>query len=83
MTIYSTSPLGPQSVRKEKKRVKTKGKNIIEFFEEPKQPLKLRRITSSKIMFPSMNIGQVMIRVKDLVLDPLKKEIAEYNRKYQ
>lgn len=84
VTIYSTSPLGPQPERKEKKRVKTKGKCISElYFDEPKQPFKLRRITSSKITFPSANIGQVMLRVKDLVLDPLKQEIADYNKKYK
>lgn len=84
ITVYSTSPLGPQPERKEKKRVKTKGKCISElFFDEPKQPFKLSRITSSKITFPSANIGQIMIKVKDLVLDPLKQEIAAYNKKYK
>ena len=81
VTIYSTSPFGTEPVKKEKKRVKTKGKCTVEIFDEPKQPLKLKRITSSKITFPSINIGQVMLRVKDLVLDPLKLEISEYNRK--
>lgn len=81
VTIYSTSPIGVESVKKERKRVKTKGKCTVEVFDEPKQPLKLKRITSSKITFPSINIGQVMLRVKDLVLDPLKQEIYEHNKK--
>jgi hypothetical protein len=40
--------------------------------------VKLTRITSSEITFPATNVGQIAMRVRDLVLDPLEHELSQY-----
>lgn len=43
------------------------------------QRTKISRITSSKIPFPATNVGQIMMRIRDLVIDPLKRELVGFN----
>jgi hypothetical protein len=74
VTVYSPSPLGDSPKVKHREQTTIKKKKTTENVEVPKTAVKLTRITSSKISFPAVNIGQVMMRVKDLVIDPLKQE---------
>jgi hypothetical protein len=69
------SILEVKCANKKKIPAKSKKKSIAEIIEEPVQPVKLQRITSSKIAFPATTIGQIMMRVRELVIDPLKKEL--------
>jgi len=56
---------------------KKKKKSVCEILEEMKLLPKVRRISSSKITYPSANYGQILDRIKDLVIDPLKLELGD------
>lgn len=62
-------------------RGKLHKRNITEFTESPKGEIKLSRVTSSKILFPATTTGQIIIKIKDLVLDPLRKEMTSHKYK--
>ena len=80
MTVYSPRPLNESPRVSYREKAKVKKKIIVEAMDEPRETFKLRRITSSKITFPAANIGQIMMRVKDLVLDPLRQEFADFHK---
>lgn len=56
---------------------KCKKKSVCEMLEEMKTEPKVRRISSSKITYPSANYGQILDKIKDLVIDPLKLELGD------
>ena len=76
LVIYSLKPLTVETPKPTRPK-KLKNFSIAEKIEEPITNIKLSRITSSKITFPSKNVGQIMMRVRDLVLDPLRKELID------
>ena len=81
VTIYTLKPIhtnNPSPIQTSKKKQK-KQKNVENVVNEP-QPttIKISRVTSSKILFPALTVGQIIMRVKELVLDPLKKELINY-----
>ena len=80
VTVYSPRPLNESPRVSYREKAKVKKKIIVEAMDEPRETFKLRRITSSKITFPAANIGQIMMRVKDLVLDPLRQEFADFHK---
>jgi hypothetical protein len=60
-----------RSIEKKKK----KKKNLSEILEEIKPVRRVRRISSSQIHHPALNMGEILEKIKELVLDPLKDEI--------
>ena len=66
---------------KEKNKKKGQVRYNDEESEAGKTGIKLSRITSSKITFPALTVGQIIMRIRDLVIDPLKKELAVYRFK--
>ena len=60
---------------------KTHKRNITEDYDIPISGNKLSRITSSSITFPALTVGQIIMRIRDLVIDPLRKELAVYKVK--
>lgn len=70
-------PSNDQNPRNKKKTLKAKKKSIADIIEDTHHAIKLSRITSSHIPFPASTVGQIMIRIRDLVIDPLKQELSE------
>ncbi|OMJ76562.1 hypothetical protein SteCoe_24054 [Stentor coeruleus] len=70
-------PTNDQNPRNKKKTLKAKKKSIADIIEDTHHAIKLSRITSSHIPFPASTVGQIMIRIRDLVIDPLKQELAD------
>lgn len=54
-----------------------KKKSIAEMLEEIKLVPNVRRISSSKITHPSANFAEILDKIKDLVLDPLRQELGD------
>lgn len=80
VTVYTLKPLLREPSRRKTKSNKEKKKCAEVTYEEVKTNFKLKRITSSKILFPATTIGQIMMRVRDLVIDPLKIELKNFLR---
>lgn len=54
-----------------------KKKSVAEILEEIKTAPRVRRISSSKITHPSTNFAEILDKIKDLVLDPLQRELGD------
>ncbi|OMJ80431.1 hypothetical protein SteCoe_19336 [Stentor coeruleus] len=72
------TPYNQNNSKNKKKILKSRRKSIADIHDEIVPVIKLKRITSSKIKFPATNVGQIMMRIRDLVIDPLKQELDEF-----
>lgn len=74
-----STPYNQHNSKNKKKILKFRRRSIADIHEEIAPIIKLKRITSSKIKFPATNVGQIMMRIRDLVIDPLKQELDEFS----
>ena len=54
-----------------------KKKHLSDYKDEIKTVKKVKRISSSEITYPALSLGQIIDRIKLLVLDPLKDEVDD------
>lgn len=76
-TLNLSKDLGKNKIFSCYEKNRKKKKNLSDFIDEVKSVKKVKRISSSEINYPALSMGQIIDRIKLLVLDPLKAEVND------